>query len=602
MEQVGDYSAGGASPQGAGVGPDGEPRKPRVLQEWDHVPGVSTKAPMIMAVLFILLGCAAIAFCFVAEYTNDFDRNDEFNPTKVALDSRFWSMYTRQFNPSGPSTYTWNGVQTLIGSETRRAACIVFETGTANMFFPYPEIFSSDLIDARNGSMGILEYQAGVAALDASGNMDCTFEVPYTAVWGAMAVSFFGFATVCFYSISVMSKPRGTDEMSETAEVIHEAAMEFLHMEYTWLAPFVFLLWVFLFVAIDGQQNDWVPAASVSFLFGAALSAACGYYGMHIATEGNCRTAAACYSSEETGIAAGLQVAFRTGACMGIGVVSAGVFGLTLSYAIFANVNALGGFGFGASAVALFARVGGGIYTKAADVGADLCGKVDKDLGEDSPKNPATIADCVGDNVGDVAGMGADLFESFVGSVVAAAVLGAPEFGKKGVALPFYIVMIGLFISIICTAFIRVNTSAGNVPSLDDLLGAMRINVMVAGVLITVLCLFLCIFLFESERNYLDDLDDLGGVSTELYNRGIPTTRWEEIFVERSLNSVPFDQKNPGARLFGCIVLGLAVGILIGMVTEYFTSHTDEPTQSIGRATEFGPGPVIIQVCVVCRL
>ena len=522
------------------------------MEAWDHVPGSVSATPTILAAMFLLFAIVCVVFCFLAEYTDDFERADEFNPTRVALNSRHWTMLTRQFLESGPTTL--NSV--AVGTYQRRAACIAYETSTVNRLWSATDLAT---------------LMANASLYD----LDCTFNVPFTAVWGAMAVSFVGFAAVAFYSSSVMAQPRGTTQMSETAETIHTAAMDFLHMEYTWLAPFVFLLWLFLFIAIDGQENGWVPASSVSFLFGAALSAGCGYYGMHIATEGNCRTAAACYSDKDTGIAKGLQVAFRTGACMGIGVVSAGVFGLTLSYLIFGNVNALGGFGFGSSAVALFARVGGGIYTKAADVGADLCGKVDKDLGEDSPKNPATIADCVGDNVGDVAGMGADLFESFVGSIVAAAVLGAPEFGSKGVALPFYIVMIGLFISIICTAFIRVNTSAGNVPSLDDLLGAMRVNVMVAGVLITVLCLFLCIFLFETEREWLGDLDDIDGVS------------------------VPFDQQNPGARLFGCIVLGLAVGILIGMVTEYFTSHTDEPTQSIGRATEYGPGPVIIQVCVV---
>eukprot|EP01061_Rhynchopus_euleeides_P013744 TRINITY_DN238_c0_g1_i16.p2 TRINITY_DN238_c0_g1~~TRINITY_DN238_c0_g1_i16.p2 ORF type:complete len:961 (+),score=387.30 TRINITY_DN238_c0_g1_i16:58-2940(+) len=566
------------------------PVKEKVMQPWDHVPGTSTTAPKAMAVLFVLLGCAALAFVFVAEYTNDFRRNDEFHPTRVALQSRHWSMYTRQFEPAGPATYLFDGTTTTLGEHQRQAACLAYEANEKSIYFPKGnDVFSSN--SSENGTNGVALYHAEASTM----NMDCTYQVPYTAVWAAMAVSFFGFAAVCHYSVSVMSQPRGTDEMSNLAEVIHQAAMEFLHMEYRWLAPFVFLLWIFLFVAIDGQENDWVPASSVSFLIGAALSAGCGYYGMHIATEGNCRTAAACYSDEETGVAAGLQVAFRTGACMGIGVVSCGVFGLTLCYTIFGNTNSLGGFGFGASAVALFARVGGGIYTKAADVGADLCGKVDKDLGEDSPKNPATIADCVGDNVGDVAGMGADLFESFVGSVVAAAVLGAPEFGKKGVALPFYIVMIGLAISIMCTMYIRVNTADGNVPTLDDLLGAMRVNVLIAGALITVCTLFLCIFLFEDERDWLRDLNKLGANDAERYWRGVPLTKPEEIFDTMSLNNVPFDQQNPGARLFGCIVLGLAVGILIGMITEYFTSHTDEPTQSIGRATEFGPGPVIIQ-------
>ena len=544
-----------------------------------------------------------MVICFLAEYLDDFGREDEFHPTRVALMSRHWNKYERQFNPTGPYHWGLTGAKTAINERARQSVCIAFETRQPSLWWPVPEIFNTT-IAASTTTSAIVEFQKDVDLYEHREAMECNFNVPYTAVWGAMAVSFLGFAAVCFYSADVLSQPRGTQQMSDTAETIHTAAMDFLHMEYTWLAPFVFLLWLFLFIAIDGQENNWVPASSVSFLFGAALSAGCGYYGMHIATEGNCRTAAACYSSEEAGIGAGLQVAFRTGACMGIGVVSAGVFGLTMSYCIFANVNALGGFGFGSSAVALFARVGGGIYTKAADVGADLCGKVDKDLGEDSPKNPATIADCVGDNVGDVAGMGADLFESFVGSIVAAAVLGAPEFGSKGVALPFYIVMIGLFISIICTLSIKVSNKGGSVPSLDDLLAAMRVNVMVAGVLITVICLFLCVFLFQPEREWLNDLDVLEFEEnayslTNPLQVTYPQTPGYVIFGQMGISDVPYAQKNPGCRLFGCIVVGLAVGILIGMVTEYFTSHTDEPTQSIGRATEFGPGPVIIQVCVV---
>eukprot|EP00755_Sulcionema_specki_P014025 Sspe_Gene.55594::Locus_30566_Transcript_1_1_Confidence_1.000_Length_2039::g.55594::m.55594/K15987/hppA; K(+)-stimulated pyrophosphate-energized sodium pump len=287
--------------------------------------------------------------------------------------------------------------------------------------------------------------------------------------------------------------------------------------------------------------------------------------GMHVATQGNCRTAAACYSSKTRGLERGLHVAFRSGACMGVGVVSCGVLGLSLTYAMFGNTNALGGFGFGSSAVALFARVGGGIYTKAADVGADLCGKVEHNLREDSPKNPATIADCVGDNVGDVAGMGADLFESFVGAIVAAAVLGASEFGRRGVALPFYIATIGLVVSVLCTTTVRVSRDGSGKAGLKELLAALHMNVLAAGVAIMVTMLVLCPLLFMEEQSALDE-------------RG-----------------VPFAERNPGLRLMGSIALGLVVGILIGMVTEFFTSHTEHPTRSIGKATSYGPGPVIIQ-------
>jgi len=250
-------------------------------------------------------------------------------------------------------------------------------------------------------------------------------------------------------------------------------------------------------------------------------------------------------------------------------------------------VQSLAGFGFGSSSVALFARVGGGIYTKAADVGADLCGKVDAGLAEDSPKNPATIADCVGDNVGDVAGMGADLFESFVGAIVAACVLGAPEFGTKGVALPLYITMIGLVVSVVCSSFIRIEDSADGKPvGLDDLLKAMRVNVLLAAAAITILTLFLCVMLFDEEADHLNAID------SAQFNT---TVRYPQTDFTNSTTSVPFSQRNPGYRLYGCVLLGLVVGILIGFITEYFTSHTDYPTQSIAEASVFGPGPVVIQ-------
>lgn len=233
---------------------------------------------------------------------------------------------------------------------------------------------------------------------------------------------------------------------------------------------------------------------------------------------------------------------------MGLNVVSLGVFGLSLCYLLFQRVDVLGGFGFGSSAVALFARVGGGIYTKAADVGADLVGKVENDIPEDDPRNPATIADCVGDNVGDVAGMGADLFESYVGAVVAAGVMGSGYFGSAGIALPFWMISVGLIVCIGGTWCIRVKESM----QLPDLLFAMRFNVIVSGIFITAGVLVTSILVIGTQNN-------------ECY------------------------------KLFGCCVTGLVAGILIGWITEYYTSHTFEPTQSIARASIFGHGPVIIE-------
>eukprot|EP01060_Flectonema_neradi_P009830 TRINITY_DN16_c0_g1_i7.p1 TRINITY_DN16_c0_g1~~TRINITY_DN16_c0_g1_i7.p1 ORF type:complete len:909 (+),score=238.50 TRINITY_DN16_c0_g1_i7:48-2774(+) len=487
----------------------------------------------VAGIIFLLLSAGAIVLCILSYATDDFQRIDEYHPSYLTLSQRHFDGIKDPF---------------MIWERNKNYTCTFLTRLREN------DALSAWHAEEEKAGRPIITYPY------------CSFHVPYTSVWGAMASSLFGLAAVCAYAHSVMSHPRGTDEMHDIANKIHISALDFLNQEYTWLAPFVLLLWCFLYIAIDGQDHSWVPASSVSFLFGAFLSASCGYMGMHLATQGNCRTAAACFSSRTDGLEEGLAVAFRTGACMGLGVVSCGVLGLTLSYAIFGNVQSLGGFGFGASAVALFARVGGGIYTKAADVGADLCGKVDHSLAEDSPKNPATIADCVGDNVGDVAGMGADLFESYVGAIVAAAVLGAGEFGEKGVALPFYIAMIGLVVSIFGTLAIKVSKDENGKASLDALLAAMRLNILVSGLLIVGGCVILCVFLFRAERDELEDLYD-----------------------------TPWRQKEPGARLLGCIVVGLVVGILIGLATEYFTSHTDEPTQSIGRATEFGPGPVIIQ-------
>ena len=487
----------------------------------------------VAGVIFLLLSCGALALCLLAHFTDDFQRIDEYHPSFLTLSQRHFDGVKDPF---------------IIWERNNNFTCTFLTRLRENN-----ALTTWHATEERNGRP-IITYPF------------CSFHVPYTAIWGAMASGLFGLAAVCYYAVNVMSKPRGTDEMHDIANKIHISALDFLNQEYFWLAPFVVLLFSFLYVAIDGQDNSWVPASSVSFLFGAFLSASCGYMGMHLATQGNCRTAAACFSSKDQGLEEGLAVAFRTGACMGIGVVSCGVLGLALSYSIFGNVQSLGGFGFGASAVALFARVGGGIYTKAADVGADLCGKVDNSLAEDSPKNPATIADCVGDNVGDVAGMGADLFESYVGSIVAAAVLGAGEFGEKGVALPFYIAMIGLVVSVFGTLGIRVSKGVDGKATLDQLLAAMRLNIIVSGLFIVAGCVILCVFLFRAERDELEDLFD-----------------------------TPWRQKEPGARLLGCIVVGLVVGILIGLATEHFTSHTEEPTQSIGRATAFGPGPVIIQ-------
>ena len=292
---------------------------------------------------------------------------------------------------------------------------------------------------------------------------------------------------------------------------------------------------------------------AAGFIFGAALSATAGWGGMTVATYGNVRTTVAC---AERDLNAGLTVAFTTGACMGFTVVSLGLLGLSLCYLATGAgydyeeaMQVLAGFGFGASAIALFARVAGGIYTKAADVGADLVGKVEAGIDEDDPHNPAVIADNVGDNVGDVAGMGADLFESYVGSVIAAATLATTDAEK---ALPFFLSAAGIVCSII--GYFMVSTTEkgdGWNTDLASLMWALEKGMYSAGVLFVACAAILC--------------NALGGADEGMWDN------------------------------FICIIIGLFAGALIGKVTEYFTSFDFKPVISIKDRGQTGPATVIIQ-------
>eukprot|EP01065_Artemidia_motanka_P018659 TRINITY_DN21_c0_g1_i2.p1 TRINITY_DN21_c0_g1~~TRINITY_DN21_c0_g1_i2.p1 ORF type:complete len:988 (+),score=359.83 TRINITY_DN21_c0_g1_i2:125-3088(+) len=479
-------------------------------------------------------------------------RVDKFNIQEVAIEKRYFFEYG--WHPAISTPIADNHVRAPFEDRTCLCSSSKFRNlDTSRREYCQNASVAAALYRIENGGR---EYPA------------CTFVVPYAPVFAALACACCGFIAVAVNCRNVLLEPRGTEAMSELGARIAKASMVFMREEYKWLLPFVFALWLFLFLAVDGQDHGWRADTSASFVLGALLSGSCGLLGMHLATEGNVRTATACalaHYSGGDGLTAGLKVAFRTGACMGLAVVSFGMFGLALSYSIFGNTLAMGGFGFGASAVALFARVGGGIYTKAADVGGDLCGKVESQLDEDNPKNPATIADCVGDNVGDTAGMGADLFESFVGTVVAACVLGAAEFGERGVGLPFYIACIGLIASIIGSSYIHIPKGKGGQTGLDELLLALSLNVIVTGVLVVTGVFILCFFYLRDETGFLEDTD------------------------------ASMRQSQPGARVAGCVLLGLVAGVFIGKVTEYFTSHTFQPTQSIARAGEFGPGPVVIQ-------
>ena len=249
-----------------------------------------------------------------------------------------------------------------------------------------------------------------------------------------------------YLASKVNKQAPGNDRMKEIAGSISEGARAFLMAEYKILIVFVAVLFILIGVGI----GNWVTA--VCFIFGAGFSTIAGYIGMTVATKANVRTANA---AKESGMNKALSIAFSGGAVMGMCVAGLGVLGVSIIYLLTKNVDVLTGFSLGASSIALFARVGGGIYTKAADVGADLVGKVEAGIPEDDPRNPAVIADNVGDNVGDVAGMGADLFESYVGALISALTLGVIYFEVPGAVYPLMLAGCGLVASILGTFFVK---------------------------------------------------------------------------------------------------------------------------------------------------
>ena len=329
----------------------------------------------------------------------------------------------------------------------------------------------------------------------------------------------------------------GNDRMKEIASYIHEGSMAFMTREYKSLVPIVAV--VFLVV---GVGIDWLTA--ICFLFGAAFSALAGFIGMNVATKANVRTANAAMKS---GMNRALSVAFSGGAVMGMSVVGLGVLGVGTAYIIFGDPEIIIGFALGASSIALFARVGGGIYTKAADVGADLVGKVEAGIPEDDPRNPAVIADNVGDNVGDVAGMGADLFESYVGSIIGAITLGFSSllvadmeiFEGAGAVFPLILAGIGVVSSIIGTMFVKGDDNSNPQK-------ALKMSTYVSGILVLAGAFFLSRMFFGN------------------------------------LNS------------FFAITAGVAVGLVIGQFTEIFTSGDYNSVKKIAVQSETGPGTVII--------
>lgn len=380
------------------------------------------------------------------------------------------------------------------------------------------------------------------------------FIVNYLPVFGVLALLF-----VFFKNVWVTKQPQGDEKMSRIAKNIADGAMSFLKAEYKILSIFVLAVAVLLYFKGTNEAGSHGMVA-LSFIVGAFCSALAGFIGMRVATKANVRTTQAA----RTSLGRALEVAFAGGAVMGLGVVGLGVLGLSGLFMIYQSIwpgadnlatvlNVLSGFSLGASSIALFARVGGGIYTKAADVGADLVGKVEAGIPEDHPLNPATIADNVGDNVGDVAGMGADLFESYVGSIIGTMVLGAfiitPDFAGLGaVYLPLVLAAVGIITSIIGTFFVRVK-DGGNPQT------ALTIGEVLSSVLMIVASYFI--------------INALIPESVE----GLPQGAW---------------------GIFMATIAGLIAGFCVGKITEYYTGTGTKPVKSIVKQSETGAATNII--------
>ncbi len=337
-----------------------------------------------------------------------------------------------------------------------------------------------------------------------------------------------------YLTIKIKKEPAGNQKTQDISDLIHKGAMTFLNKEYRIMAVFTVIAALILYFTLPEGGK-----LAIAFLVGCAFSVIAGRVGMYIATKANVRTAFAC----ETDINKGLKIAFSSGVVMGLFAVGLGVIGIIIFHFFFADPNLIFGFGFGASYIALFARVGGGIYTKAADVGADLVGKIEKGIPEDDPRNPAVIADNVGDNVGDVAGMGADLFESYVESIVAAMVIGFIAFSinrENYVLLPIAISAAGILASIFGTFFVKVGKS-------NDATAALNKGVIAASLAMAISSFFLIKYM----------VNNLG--------------------------------------IFFAAIVGLAVGIAIGLSTEYYTSEHRKPARGISEAAKTGAGTNVIE-------
>ena len=367
-------------------------------------------------------------------------------------------------------------------------------------------------------------------------------------VYVSLAAGMVGVLVAVVYARIVLAAPRGNDRMIQLSDDIRQGAMTFLRREYLWVSVFVVVM-----AGLIAALLDWgLPWGAVAYVFGAGLSGAAGYFGMRIATQANSRTTEAARTG---GTTAALPIAFRGGAVMGFTVAGLGLLGVALGYLLFNKVLGLDSWteiitaiGLGGSSIALFARVGGGIYTKAADVGADLVGKVESGIPEDDPRNPAVIADNVGDNVGDVAGMGADLFESYVGSLVAPIAYAAVVFGgstlvDEAIVFPLAVAALGMLAAIVGSFLVR--------PKGDDLGAALRRGTSFALLATGAGVLGLAYWVF-------------GDVA-----------------------------ENP-LGIWGAVMAGLVVGWMVGKISEWFTSDNHKKVKEIARQSQTGPATVII--------
>lgn len=345
--------------------------------------------------------------------------------------------------------------------------------------------------------------------------------------YSAIAVGFVALVFAYIKYLSITKIEPGNDRMKEISGYIEEGAMAFLVREYKSLAVFIAFVAIILGVAVSALT-------ALCFLAGALSSILAGFFGMKAATKANVRTANA---AKEFGMGKALQTAFSGGAVMGLSVVGLGILGMSICYFLIGNAEIVTGFSFGASSIALFARVGGGIYTKAADVGADLVGKVEAGIPEDDPRNPAVIADNVGDNVGDVAGMGADLFESYVGSILSGITLGAIAFKEAGVTFALGLAAVGVLCSIIGLFFVRGE---------NDPQKSLHTGTLVSAILTIVATYFLSVKIIGNYRPFIAAL------------------------------------------------AGILVGLIISQFTEYYTSGEKKPVQKIAEESETGSSTNII--------